>query len=216
MRSAIETMQASMSKHRPRRSKRGYTVVEIMSAMTLFAIGAAGVVGMMRVTIQGGYDARRFDTATAIAREWEHRLQRDSAFWTEPNSVNTNSINLSSTLWLNNVTGAWIKPVPQPSGTPLFGTSPAFNLLGQDVVPGDPEQMFCVQYRLTWIANPGLAAPFATTAVMRAEIRVAWSRVEQANIACESVTAADLDAPTAQNKYHFVYLTTAIRSNPDQ
>jgi prepilin-type N-terminal cleavage/methylation domain-containing protein len=76
-----------------RGAARGYTVVEIMSAMTLFAIGAAGVVGMQRVTVQGGYDARRFDTATNIAREWQHRLQRDSAYWTEPNSINQANIN---------------------------------------------------------------------------------------------------------------------------
>ena len=86
-------------------------------AMTLFAIGAAGVIGMQRVTIQGGFDARRFDTGTNIAREWEHRLQRDSAFWTEPNSVVTGNINLNKTLWLNNVGAGWI-PLLRPERHP--------------------------------------------------------------------------------------------------
>jgi len=80
-------------------SRRGYTVVEVLSAMTLFAIGAAGVIGMQRVTIQGGADARNFDIATNIAREWQHRLQRDSLAWTEPNSLVTTS-NIDNTLWL--------------------------------------------------------------------------------------------------------------------
>jgi hypothetical protein len=194
---------------------RGYTVVEIMSAMTLFAIGAAGVVGMERVTIQGGFDARRFDTATNIAREWEHRLQRDSAFWTEPNSVNTGNINLNKTLWLNNVGAGWISPPPSPNGTPLVGTSPAFDILGHDLAPGSADQMYCAQYRLTWIADPGTGAPFKPTALMKAEVRVFWSRLEKAPAACDNPDPTPDDA-TAQNTYFFVYTATAIRENPDQ
>ena len=73
---------------RQRKGERGYTVVEVMSAMTLIAIGAAGVIGMQRVTIQGGMDARNFDVATNIAREWQSRLQRDAALnWTAPNAL---------------------------------------------------------------------------------------------------------------------------------
>ena len=71
--------------------------------MTLFAIGAAGVIGMQRVTIQGGEDARRFDMATNIANEWIARLQRDATFWTQPNAENQNTIDLNRTRWLVNV-----------------------------------------------------------------------------------------------------------------
>jgi len=203
---------------RNKRSQRGYTIVEIMSAMTLFAIGAAGVVGMQRVTVQGGYDARRFDTATNIAREWQSRLQRDSSYWTEPNSIVTGNINLNRTLWLNDINtspGAWKDPPLNPSGMPVIGTSGAFDILGRDVTPGDPDQMYCVQYRLSWIANPGPAAPFRPTGVMKAEIRVFWSRLEKAPALCGAANPAP-DSGPAQNYYHYVYVTTAIRENPDQ
>jgi hypothetical protein len=91
-----------------------------------------------------------------------------------------------------------------------------FDILGHDVAPGSVDQMFCVQYRLSWIADPGPApGPFKTTAVMKAEIRVFWSRLELAPADCTS-PAPGPDTPAAQNYYHYVYVTTAIRSNPDQ
>ena len=224
-----KVMSTFFSKNRTRalalaRRQRGYTLVEVMSAMTLFAIGAAGVLGMQRVTVQGGYDARRFDTATNIAREWAHRLQRDSSFWTEPNGLLPNSINLNNTLWLSAAAGTaadapngtgWITPAI-PGSQPLEGTSPAFDILGHDIDTASLDVMFCVQHRLTWIAPPGAAAPFTTTSVLKAEIRVIWSRLEHEPITCVPGSPPgpeDPNSPAGQNFYHFVYLATAIREN---
>lgn len=207
--SRVQVIQASAKK---RARRRGYTVVEILSAMTLFAIGAAGVIGMQRVTIQGGADARAFDMATNIAREWQSRLQRDSLRWTEPNTVVPTSNLDTATLWLGstNVDGNWRVPVVGPQ---VFGYSAAFDLLGHDIVPADPDHMFCVQYRLSWIAPPGAPASLNVTAIMRAEIRVFWSRLELAPANCADLTVFDA---ANQNKYHFVVVTTAIRGNPTQ
>ena len=197
---------------KPKRSRaraRGYTVVEVMSAMTLFAIGAAGVIGMQRVTIQGGADARNFDIATNIAREWDHRLQRDALSWTQPNSVVSTS-NIDSTLWLGtaNITNTWRVPAPGPS---IAGYSAAFDLLGHDIDPASPDHVFCVQYRLGWIANNQGGAQI--TGLIRAEIRVFWARLEHAAPDCADLT---VDSAANRNKYHFVNLATAIRGNPNQ
>src|SRR5207237_490176 len=95
----------SMELQKTRSTKRGYTAVEVMAAMTLFAIGAAGVISMQKVTIQGGQDARRLDIATNIAHEWVARLQRDSMNWTQPSSKNRDVTNVyTQTKWLTNVT----------------------------------------------------------------------------------------------------------------
>ena len=191
---------------------RGYTVVEVMSAMTLFAIGAAGVIGMQRVTIQGGADARNFDIATNIAREWQHRLQRDALLWTQPNSVVSTS-NLDTTRWLRtaNIDNTWRLPAPGPLGAAEPGYAAAFDLLGRDVDPTDPNHVFCVQYRLGWIAESNNGAN--PTALIRAEIRVIWARLEFAPPNCADIT---LDAPATRNQYHFVNVATAIRGNPNQ
>ena len=197
---------------KPKRSRareRAYTIVEVMSAMTLFAIGAAGVIGMQRVTIQGGADARNFDLASNIAREWQHRLQRDALSWTQPNSVVSTS-NLNSTRWLGttNIDNAWRVPAPGPV---VPGFSTAFDLLGHDVAPTSTDRVFCVQYRLGWIANSNNGA--SPTALIRAEVRVFWSRLEFGPPNCADLT---VDSPATRNQYHFVNLATAIRGNPNQ
>lgn len=191
------------------RHSAGYTAVEVLTAMTLFAIGAAGVVGMQRTTIQGGTDARRFDQATNIAREWESRLQRDGMFWTEPNAEVLTS-NLSTTRWLAATpTGTtWVTPA-----TTGLGLSGAFDILGRDVPSNDAETFFCVQYRLNWIADPG--TPPKPTGIIRAEVRVFWSRLELGPARCNAPNPSP-DVAAADNAYHFVYLTTAVRGNPSR
>ncbi len=198
---------SALLRRRARASRRGYTVVEVMSAMTLFAIGAAGVIGMQRVTIQGGADARNFDMATNIAREWQHRLQRDALKWTEPNSLTTTS-NIDNTLWLKaaNIDNAWRVPAVGPV---VPGYSAGFDLLGHDIDPASTDHVFCVQHRLGWVAPSNNGAN--PTGIIRAEIRVFWSRLEHATPACSDLTVYDA---ANRNKYHFVHVTTAIRGNP--
>jgi prepilin-type N-terminal cleavage/methylation domain-containing protein len=196
-----------------KRSRRGYTVVEVMSAMTLFAIGAAGVISMQRVTIQGGDDARRFDMATNIAREWEHRLQRDAFKWTEPNSITSSSNRATATTWLFPIAAT---PVDWsvPAGGPGFGFSHAFDLLGHDIDPASVDHVFCVQYRLAWIADELGATSANPTAIIRAEIRVFWSRLEYGPANCADTVVYETAA--SRQKHHFVFVTTAIRGNPVQ
>jgi prepilin-type N-terminal cleavage/methylation domain-containing protein len=195
-----------------RRAERGYTVVEVMSALTLFAIGAAGVIGMQRVTIQGGVDARNFDVATNIAREWQSRLQRDAALnWTAPNAVTASSDRELRTVWLKNtnIGTGWRVP---PTVTPWDGNSATFDMLGRELeLSTDPNRVFCVQYRLSWIAPDILTGGgTAPTALLRAEIRVFWSRLEFGPPNCSNTAAQTL--PTA-NQLHFVQIATALRAN---
>jgi prepilin-type N-terminal cleavage/methylation domain-containing protein len=198
-------MSTTLSK-RSSRGRRGYTVVEVLSALTLFAVGAAGVIGMQRVTIQGGADARNFDIATNIAREWQHRLQRDALQWTSPNAINTTS-NIDNTYWLDssNIDNTWRVPIAGPGGAGQSGYSAAFDLLGHDIDPASTDHVFCVQYRLNWITAQAAANP-TITALIRAEIRVFWSRLEYGPANCASTTPAT-------TQHHFVYVTTAIREN---
>lgn len=204
---------------RRRQNSRGYTAVEVLSALTLFAIGAAGVIGMQRVTVQGGEDARRFDIANNLANEWIARLQRDSVRWTEPNTYSPNTINLNQTEWLQFVTGCSVNfcTPPMPGAGAQAGRSPAFDIFGRDLpLPGNNEATYCAQYRLTWIADPGIPPTLKTAPIMRAEVRIIWSRLEQQPIGdCTAINVGGIgpDDPTASQYYHMVYATAAIREN---
>jgi len=199
-----------------RAGARGYTAVEVLIAMTLFAIGAAGVIGMQRVTIQGGEDARRFDMATNIANEWIGRLQRDATFWTQPNPDSPTTIDLNMTRWLKNVDtcGATFCNIPLPAA-PADGLSPAFDNFGRDLAVGiTTEATYCVQYRLQWIAPPGLApayppATLKLTGLMRAEVRVYWAKLEANPIGNCATPPPEVIPPASP--YHMVYAATAIR-----
>jgi type II secretory pathway pseudopilin PulG len=201
--------------HTKRSNARGYTSVEVLIAMTLLAIGAAGVIGMQRVTIQGGEDARRFDMATNIANEWIGRLQKDAAFWrTEPDLSKLDTMGFANTTWLSTIDACAKKfctPL-MPAGAPE-GLSPAFDVFGRDLPAGiTTEAFYCVQYRLTWIAAPGPSPynrPLRPSALMRAEVRVYWNRLEKDPIGtCGSPPPEALPTP---NQFHVVYAATSLR-----
>lgn len=200
-----------------RSGARGYTAVEVLSAMTLFAIGAAGVIGMQKVTIQGGEDARRFDIANNIASEWLNRLQRDSMRWTKPNPYDPVNSNLDTeTAWIKDVAtagcnGTYCNPTI-PAATPE-GISPAFDIFGRDQASGTGEHVYCVQYMLNWIAPPGTAPNFNPMALMRADVRVFWARLDRAPIGNCAAPPVNPDSAAAVGAYHFVYASTAIREN---
>ena len=195
-------------------SARGYTSVEVLIAMTLLAIGAAGVIGMQRATIQGGEDARRFDMATNIANEWLSRLQKDAAFWrTQQDLTLPDTMGFNNTMWMKNIDACANKfcTIPMPAGAP-DGLSPAFDVFGRDLPSGTTAAYYCVQYRLTWIASPGPAPynrPLNPSALMRAEVRVWWNRLEKDPIG--DCTAPPAEAIPVNPPFHMVYAATALR-----
>lgn len=197
---------------------RGFTAVEVLMAMTLFAVGAAGVIGMQRVTIQGGEDARRFDMATNIANEWIARLQKDASFWrTQPDVSQPDPMGFNSTVWLKNIDACANKfcTIPMPAGPTFEGLSPAFDIFGRDLPSATTDAYYCVQYRLTWIAAPGVAPynrPLKPSAIMRAEVRVYWNRVERDLIHNCAAPPPEVIPPNPQ--YHMVYAATSLRQGP--
>lgn len=219
--------ESSIPRARLRRNAGGYTAVEVLTAMTLFAIGAAGVIGMQRVTVQGGADARRFDVATSIAHEWMFRLQRDSLFWTSPNNDDRVTTNLNNTKWLSQlVTGPACATISSTGyctpAIPSTGSeSPAADILGRDMPAAPPaDHFFCTQFRLRWIADPRAtpqcsASPTeepCITALARVEIRVFWKRAELNPVG----DCAGVDPDTSPLDYHFVYAASAVRENAGQ
>jgi prepilin-type N-terminal cleavage/methylation domain-containing protein len=206
--------------------QRGYTAVEVLSAMMLLAIGASGVIGMQKITVQGGTDARRFDIAANIAHTWTERLQRDSALWTQPNSdpAFAQTTNIAGTKWVKDVlntptcTANWCKPA---GGVPASGIdSSAYDVLGRDlptyVAGTGTDAFFCVYYRLNWVMD-NLNGQ-GRTGLIRAEVLVFWQRLEYGAIAsCDAPPVAPDDAVVAtRTRYHYIHATTSLRENAQQ
>lgn len=195
-----------------KRSTLGFTAVEVMMALTLLAVGTAGVIAMEQAAIGGNFDARRLDVATSVLRLWTERLRNDGAMWTLPNAKNPTTYNLATVapLLANPATdptaAVWTLPVQREGDTiPLM---PQLDLLGRDVLSSDTTTpvVYCVQTRQTWLVLNNL---------IRVEVRVFWPRGNEAMTDCASNPAAGWDTlPTTIAKYHFIYGVTAIRRNP--
>jgi hypothetical protein len=215
----------------PRRvAARAYTVVEVLMAMTIMAIGGAAVISMQKTSISGNLDARRADVANAIARIWVERLQRDSMLWTLPGRQNPAGNNIANSPILATITkspGLWFLPTQEMGKSGVNETmSPAFDILGRDLALGAPMNGadFCVHVRLQWLDQTGVP-PGGD--LMRADVRVVWpvGILNGAPGFCNTADAALLDPNTDpailrpagadpnEPAFHAIYITTSIREN---
>lgn len=202
------------------RRRGGYTVVEVMMALSVLSIGATGVVAMQKVTLIGNTRARDLATATAIASSWIERLRYDGLRWTYDGTTAT----LGSTTYLSQPQNVWFSPAaPGAAFGPLTAIQPTTDVKGMDTATA-AETGFCVNVRLTTLMN-NPTTPAAIPSAIRAEVRVYWLKVNSTTVdpaltgtlngvaLCDDSAAniASLDtAADGTTRYHFVYATSAI------
>jgi prepilin-type N-terminal cleavage/methylation domain-containing protein len=207
---------------------RGYTAVEVLLAMTVLAIGAAGVMSMQKSAIQGNLDARKLDLANSISHEWTERLRKDATQWTLPSDAVLGINNFGNTQWLSPAyaasggrctTNYWLPPIPT-GAYPVDGKSPAFDILGRDLNATDaPNAVFC-----THICVENLLTDQTTgfPILLRASVLVFWlkqlviSQPPAAGAGICSIADVAADEAAKPGTWHMVYAVTAIRKNPIQ
>ncbi|MFW5739929.1 MAG: type IV pilus modification PilV family protein [Myxococcota bacterium] len=196
-----------------RRRSRGSTVIEVLMAISVLAVGASGIIAMQKVTTVANRNAKNLEIANEIARTWVERLQADAMLWNHPSPAITQP-DLGDTQWLSQVTDpstlVWFRP---EDGTEnLYGVHYA---TGADDRSGDLNGPFCVNIRLSWLRQ---------NAMMRAEVRVYWLRdgiqphkddlsEEVPNPMCGAAASPAPPVEGAQDVFHYVYVTTALRKN---
>jgi prepilin-type N-terminal cleavage/methylation domain-containing protein len=204
-----------------RHRRRGYTVVEIMIALTLLGIGTTGIIAMQKVTTVGNRDAKNLVIANQVARTWLERLRTDAVQWNHPSPVNAVA-DLNDTKWLDHVDGTWFRPAEDATTTPVRAA--AADALGNDVSDANIDSatngaIFCTNVRLTWLygAPPTVPPPY----LVRAEVRVFWLRdgaggslQAYKNICDPAITPAEVSP--AVDRLHFVYIASAITQNMAQ
>jgi len=194
------------------RRRRGYTAVELLMAISIFAIGVSGIIAMEKVTVSANQHAKQLAIATHVAEAWLDQLNTDAALWTHP-SPGQNLSNITNAQWLSQAAAgnntAWFRPAY--SAQRAFGAG--FDIYGSPLPDTDvADQVYCTHIRLTW-----LYPETAGNGLLRAEVRVFWQRNGQGGTVdgqalCAPGTAANLIEGAGQ-KYHFVYQTTAIKEN---
>lgn len=200
-----------MSARLRRSSSRGVTIIEIVMAMGVLAVGTSGIIAMQKVTVVANRDARNIETANEIARTWIERLRADAAVWNHPSGLNSMT-DLDETVWLNGYVRpqnapAWVRP--ENAKLKLYGVHDA---LGRDDPSGQNlDGPFCVNLRLTW-HRPNRS--------MRAEVRVYWLRQgiqgttkTVPNPLCGATPNNPPNVQYDTDLYHFVQATTLINQN---
>jgi len=195
-----------------RRASRGYTVVELMMSLAIFATGVTGIVAMQRATVTTNLLARNVTIANGIAQAWLSQLQADGALWRPTPLIPTGGV--ANTVWLgsaNTANGLW--QLPTYDATRQFG--PMFDGFGAPVAANG---QFCAQIRLTWLYGDGISqGGLAGNGLIRTEVRVFWPRdtITTAGFDagdCANAAQATVDGVATKNgKYHFVVQAGAVR-----
>jgi type IV pilus assembly protein PilV len=209
----------SAARRKTARTERAYTAVEVMLAIAILAVGAAGVMSMQKAAIQGNSDARKLDLANAIAREWVERLRRDATTWTTPSEStpghnwDTNTV-LISDLAASGHINKWTYPSTNANNQ-WDGYSRAFDLLGRDIAPTGgtpnfPGAVFCTQIKVDWLTQDEM---------LRASVRVFWLQGLYTSpsgdfCSADGATTGYPSGTNANQVFHFIYVTTALRRNP--
>jgi type II secretory pathway pseudopilin PulG len=195
-----------------RRPARGFTVIEVLIAMTLMMIGAAAVITMQKTAIQANLEARKTDVANSIARMWVERLRRDAMQWTYVPGNGSASTITSATAALITQT-AWTFPTAEQNlnNPPAPTMSAGFDILGRDLGSDTGTYAnFCVNIQIT---------PLTTTTppLLRADVRVFWPRgISGAPPSFCTIVDQGLATGTNTQLYHSIYVTTALSVNASQ
>ena len=184
---------------RSKAKSRGYNAVEVLMAMTVFAIGASGVISMQKTSVQANYDARTLDVATALARTWQERLARDAMSWRTPTAF-TGTVYL---VQMNSNPDWFVPTVQTTAGGRIEGGSPAFDLLGRDVPINDASMIFCTQIRLRRLGT--------SNTLLRAEVRVIWPRANAAPIATCANVAVNPAVANVNARPHVLSTVKSVR-----
>ncbi len=194
------------------KGSRGYSVIEVMMALGILAVGTTGVIALQKVALVGNTNARMADAARNVAGTWVERLKSDSLQWNDPMGI----LDIADTRWLH-VAGLY-NPANPPNANSwvlapeiLNWSSPVADIHGADSFSGAPtsDGMFCTHLQLARaVEKPyslgGLTHPIA----IRAIVRVVWRRDVAPMTECRSTAPADIETNDA--RYGFYYVSTLI------
>ena len=178
---------------RAARAARGYTMIEVMMALALLAVGASGVIAMQKATVVGNASAKSIATGTALAERWAERLRLDAMVW----NTTTPLDDLAETRWLKTVVASpnvWNLPPSTPAAV-----APEADPIGADIVAANDSSVTAYCTHLSFLQ--------ITPKLIGAVVRVTWRR-DNSIIDC---AAPEMFVPeTDLGRYGAVYVTIGL------
>jgi len=231
-----------MARSQERRA-RGYTAVEVMMALGLLAVGAAGIIAIERGALVGSAQSRDVDVANQVAMVWIERLRTDATTWTRNGWDLDASADAGGTV-IGTLQGTrylmedpttsfidrgrstsdlgWFLPNQGIGLTPP--QSPAFDAFGRDLdylsspapSPTQPEVHFCTHARIECLTGIDPDSGVGNDPARCVLLRV-QVRVfwPKVNNGLPNFCRADNMATIEDSpqNFHYVYATTALRQN---
>ncbi|HLO67806.1 MAG TPA: prepilin-type N-terminal cleavage/methylation domain-containing protein [Holophaga sp.] len=168
---------------RTRSGERGFTLLEMLMAALILAVGLLGLAALQISSVSQGTTSRQMGTATYIAHGILDRIQAEGAVTSAERLLSADG-----SVALNGRTFSFIDPVAGASSTsPAAG--PSFTVLGlpQDdpyytvnTSPGYTADKTLV-YTTTWTRNAGVVYPYARTALQEFTVNVTWREYDAQN-----------------------------------
>lgn len=194
------------------RRARGYTAVELLMAISIFAIGVSGIIAMQKVMVNANAHAKNLNIATHIAQATLDQLATDAVTWNHPSPSKPVSDLASETDWLKEVNGnenVWFRP----NFIVTRGFGAGFDALGNPLTDAAAaDAVFCTHIRLAWL-YPDVNG----NGLLRAEVRVFWLRDGMGGTVDGQPLCNPGTDPTQiednGDRYHFVFQATAIKEN---
>jgi prepilin-type N-terminal cleavage/methylation domain-containing protein len=221
-----------------RARRGGYTLIEVMVAIAISAIGVSGIVFMQQATVVSNQDAHETQIATIFARTWIERMKRDALLWTEAGPPPVGAMFAGRVEVANPATyfvptaantdvGAWTVPIPM--GPPATESSGA-NYHGVDVgardlaingapVVSNADIYYCANTKFVTVHTVN-NLPNA----IRATVRVWWIRRSSLNTTsyrgilavraggCQAfVPSSPALQDAGQGRFRVTYLSTILR-----
>jgi prepilin-type N-terminal cleavage/methylation domain-containing protein len=186
-----------------RRPERGYTLVELMMALALFAVAVVGIIAMQKITIVSNAHAKNVAMAQRIAQAWAGQLEMDATEWRNTGFGSG---------WLNSA-NLWQRPA-YLAGRQFGG---AFDALGNPLTDDQlARAAFCTHVRMTWLFPDSMGT--SGNGVLRAEIRVFWLKEGEVPLVategfCAAIQTRASDIGLATERYRFVYQTVGVRQH---
>lgn len=141
------------------RAQSGFTLIEIMVALTVFAIAVAGLLALLFSSVRANASAAEGAAATGIAERFLEEFRFRQSGWIGVLGLDVEAPDLDVT------ENEWTQP---PAWSPWNDNTQAFDQEGGTA----RKRIYCVHYRVQALP-PGTAPATATT--MQVTVRVAYT-----------------------------------------